>query len=155
MATQQSLDTVQSLYVAYYGRPADPAGLQYWAERLEANDGNLSEIINAFGNSPEYTANLGNLDTAAQINSLYQQLFGRDAEDEGRDFYTNMLNSGEKTLAEIALTIREAAQGSDRNTFEGCTAIANAFTRELDTHRDRRLLHSAGRGHWPRLPAAR
>lgn len=133
MATQQSLNTVQSLYVAYYGRPADPAGLQYWAEQLEASNGNLGDIINAFGNSPEYTSNLGSQATADQVNSLYQQLFGRDAEAEGLDFYTNMLNSGEKTLAEIALTISEAAQGSDRTTFEGRTAIANAFTRELDT----------------------
>ena len=136
MANQVTLDTVQSLYVAYYGRPADPSGLQYWAERLEASDGNLGEIINAFGTSTEYTANLGSVDTAAQVNSLYQQLFGRDAEDEGLGFYTNMLNNGEKTLAEIALTIREAAQGTDRTTFEGRTTIANAFTRELDTQEE-------------------
>lgn len=133
MATQASLNTVQSLYVAYYGRPADPSGLQYWAERLEASDGNLSDIINAFGNSAEYRANIGNLGASAQVNSLYQQLFGRDAEDDGLSFYTNMLNSGEKTLAEIALTIREAAEGTDRTTFEGRTAVANAFTQELDT----------------------
>ena len=133
MAAQQSLDTIQSLYVAYYGRPADPEGLNYWAERLEASNGNLSEIINAFGTSAEYSANLGSVDTAAQINSLYQQLFGRDAENTGLSFYTNMIDSGEKTLAEIALTISEAAQGSDRTTFEGRTNVANAFTRELDT----------------------
>lgn len=136
MATPQSLNTVQSLYVAYYGRPADPEGLNYWAEQLEANGGNLANIINAFGNSSEYNANLGSIETSAQVNSLYQQLFGRDAEDEGLGFYTNMLNNGEKTLAEIALTIREAAQGSDRTTFEGRTAVANAFTQELDTQEE-------------------
>ncbi|CAO1661849.1 hypothetical protein NYA30BAC_01409 [Halomonas sp. NYA30] len=136
MANQVTLDTVQSLYVAYYGRPADPSGLQYWAERLEANNGNLGEIINAFGTSAEYTANLGSVDTSAQVNALYQQLFGRDAEDEGLGFYTNMLNNGEKTLAEIALTIREAAQGTDRTTFEGRTTVANAFTQELNTQED-------------------
>lgn len=136
MANQVYLDTVQSLYVAYYGRPADPSGLQYWAERLEASDGNLSEIINAFGTSPEYASRFGDSDSSTQVNTLYQQLFGRDAEDEGRSFYTNMLDSGEKTLAEIALTISEAAQGSDRTTFEGRTTVANAFTQELDTQEE-------------------
>ncbi|WP_136067573.1 DUF4214 domain-containing protein [Modicisalibacter radicis] len=133
MANQFYLDTVQSLYVAYYGRPADPSGQKYWAERLEASDGKLGEIINAFGTSPEYASRLGNSDAATQVNTLYQQLFGRAAEDEGRAFYANMINSGEKTLAEIALTIREAAQGSDRTTFEGRTVVAKAFTQELNT----------------------
>ncbi|WP_442488316.1 DUF4214 domain-containing protein [Halomonas litopenaei] len=133
MADQAYLDIVQSLYVAYYGRPADPSGLQYWAERLQASEGKLGEIINAFGNSPEYTENLGSVDSPSQVNALYQQLFGRDAEEEGLNFYTNMLDSGEKSLAEIALAISEAARGSDRTTFEGRTVAANAFTQELDT----------------------
>ncbi|CAO1661818.1 hypothetical protein NYA30BAC_01398 [Halomonas sp. NYA30] len=59
--SKKLMNTVQSLYVAYYGRPADPTGLQ-------ANDGNLGEIINAFGTSAEYTENLGSVDTSAQVN---------------------------------------------------------------------------------------
>ena len=49
MATQASLNTIQSLYVAYYGRPADPAGLEFWANLLDQAEGDLSGIINAFG----------------------------------------------------------------------------------------------------------
>ncbi len=36
MATAQSIQRVQELYIAYYGRPADPEGLEYWADRLDA-----------------------------------------------------------------------------------------------------------------------
>ena len=54
MATQESLDRVQQLYVAYYGRPADQEGQEYWADRLDAEG--EGAIINAFGNSEEYAA---------------------------------------------------------------------------------------------------
>ena len=33
---------VQKAYVSYYGRPADPAGLAYWAARMDAEGGSLN-----------------------------------------------------------------------------------------------------------------
>lgn len=51
MATQESLDLVQYAYIAFYGRPADKAGQEWWAEQLDANGGDLSAIIDAFSTS--------------------------------------------------------------------------------------------------------
>ncbi|TEA69485.1 sugar ABC transporter ATP-binding protein, partial [Allopusillimonas ginsengisoli] len=50
MATSAYHDEVQKIYIAYYGRPADPVGLNFWAGKLDAAAGDLSEIIDAFGN---------------------------------------------------------------------------------------------------------
>ena len=36
-------DQVQIMYVAYYGRPGDAGGLDFWAGKLEGVDGNLKE----------------------------------------------------------------------------------------------------------------
>ena len=36
MALAATLQQVQNLYIAYYGRPADAAGQTYWADRIEA-----------------------------------------------------------------------------------------------------------------------
>lgn len=145
MATLASLNTIQSLYVAYYGRPADPAGLEFWATLLDQSQGELSSIINAFGTSSEYTNRFGNNTPAQAVNNLYQQLFGRDAEPEGLEFHVNLIISGQKTLAEIALQISIGAQGGDRTVFEGRTTVANAFTRELDTPEEI-LAYSSDRG---------
>ena len=52
----EAINLVQKAYIAYYGRPADPAGLAFWASDLEANGLRLERIINAFGNSAESQA---------------------------------------------------------------------------------------------------
>jgi hypothetical protein len=76
MAASSYYSTVQKAYIAYYGRPADTAGLTYWATRIDAAGGNISSIIQAFGNSAEATALYGSLPTGAAVNALYLQLFG-------------------------------------------------------------------------------
>lgn len=132
MATQANLELVQKLYVAYYGRPADPAGQQFWAEEIEAKG--LDVAINEFGNSAEFDARFGDLSNEELVNNLYQQLFGRDAEAEGLEFYTDLLESGEKTLAEIALTIADGAQNGDLATLNNKLAVSQGFTDALDTN---------------------
>nr|WP_298375243.1 DUF4214 domain-containing protein [uncultured Halomonas sp.] len=126
MATQADLNFVQQLYVAYYGRPAEQAGLTYWADRAEAEG--QSTIINAFGQSEEFDTDFGDLDNADLINNLYQQLFGRDAEQAGRDFYAGLLDNDEKSLAEIAVVIKDGAQGTDKTAFDAKVQAAEAYT---------------------------
>lgn len=126
MATQASLNFVQNLYVAYYGRPADSEGLQYWADRAEAEG--EGAIINAFGNSPEFQDSFGDLSNEQLVNNLYQQLFSREADDAGLTYYAGVLAAGEKTLAEIALTISNAAQGSDRTVLNTKVQAADYYT---------------------------
>ena len=46
---------VQKIYIAFYQRPADPAGLRYWAQRMEAAGGDQAAVIDAFANSAEAT----------------------------------------------------------------------------------------------------
>src|SRR5690554_1066066 len=129
--SQESYAQAQLLFVAYYGRPADPNGLEYWAGRIEA-DG-VGHILNAFGTSEEYDARFGSLSNNQLINNLYNQLFGRDAEVAGLQYYSNLLTSGDKTLAEIAYEIAGGAQGDDATALQNKLAVANQFTASIDT----------------------
>ncbi|SIQ87817.1 DUF4214 domain-containing protein [Marinobacterium stanieri] len=128
MATQASLDQIQNLYIAFYGRPADAAGQEYWADELEAANGDLSAIINAFASSEEYQRNYGDLEAADLVNALYQQILGRDAEQAGLDFYVEELAEGNITEGEIALAILNGAQGEDAAVLESRKDVADAFT---------------------------
>jgi hypothetical protein len=128
MAASQYYEQVQEAYLAYYGRPADPAGLAYWAAQLNAANGNMSAIINAFGNSAESTALYGGSSVAAQVNAIYETLFGRQADVAGLNYYVNGINNGTFTLASVALNIYNGAQGSDATELAAKLAYADAFT---------------------------
>jgi hypothetical protein len=112
------VDQVQKAYIAYYGRPADPIGLEFWTNKLDAAQGNWAEIIDAFGNSAEATGLLAGLSTTQKVNNLYQQMFGRDADPDGLTFYVNKINDGTYTLASLAINIANGTQaGADLTTL--------------------------------------
>jgi hypothetical protein len=133
---------LQQMYVAYYGRPGDPGGVNYWAGRMALVGGNwIPDLVNAFGTSAEYTERFGDLTDEALIGNLYQQLFNRSAEPVGLGFYVDLLNGTDQsglnptrrqsTLAQIALDIANGAAGSDVLTLANKLDVATAFTRQI------------------------
>jgi len=56
-APSDYFDTVQKIFIGYYQRSAAPGGLNYWAGRLDASGGDLTDIIEAFANSAESQPN--------------------------------------------------------------------------------------------------
>lgn len=122
---------IQAAYIAYYGRPADPGGLAAWTAQLEAAGGDLSNIIGAFGNSDEFLQRYGHLSNRELVNEIYRQSFGRDADPEGLDGYTALLDSGERTLQSIALDILFGARNSDADTILQKIAFADQFTQAV------------------------
>ena len=120
--------TAQEAYIAYYGRPADPAGLDYWSNRLGDEGGDLRAIIAAFGNSPEYDSRFGGLPSATLIGNLYRYLFNRDPEPAGLAYWLDQYESGAKSLQVIALDVLYGAQGDDVLTVGNKVILADYFT---------------------------
>lgn len=60
MNSNIAFNLAQSFYVAYYGRPGDPAGLEFWADNI-TESGGILEIRNDFGNSQEFDGRFGKL----------------------------------------------------------------------------------------------
>ena len=106
-------DKVQKVYIAYYGRAADPVGLAYWEDRLTTVNGDLASIMNSFGTSPEATVLFGSLTNTNKVNALYQQMFGRDADIAGLIYYSGELTAGTMTAVSIAQNIFDGASGAD------------------------------------------
>jgi len=46
--SEESINTIQQAYIAYYGRPGDPGGVDFWCEKLDQENGNLDAIIARF-----------------------------------------------------------------------------------------------------------
>jgi hypothetical protein len=85
MAAATYFDAVQKIYIAFYQRPADPAGLQYWSQLADKNGG-LTAVINQFATSAEAVALYGPITSTtigAVIDQIYMACFGRTAEAAG------------------------------------------------------------------------
>ena len=123
-------DSAQLLYVAYYGRPADPGGLDFWIEKFSESD-NVDQVLIDFGQSDEFLVTRGNSDAVSLINGLYQQMFNRNADQAGMDYYREQLNTGQASLASIALDIANGAMEgtNDYQVLHNKIEVASIFTR--------------------------
>jgi S-layer protein len=137
---------LQKFYIAYYGRPADPEGLAYWATVLENNlKGNEILLGAAFGNAAqaEFAAIYGSSTGSATafINKVYNNLFGRNVDSAGLAYWQGVYNTKvvvdgkdpAAVRAEMVMYILDGAQGADATIVANKTTAAVSFTAELDT----------------------
>ena len=130
---------LQQQYIAYFGRPGDPAGITYWlASGLTETQ--FAEKIHA---QDEYkTSTIGGKSTEEQVNGLYKNLFGREADATGLLYWTGEIEAGRKALSSLALDLIWAATNpSSGNTTQGAAdalalsnkvAAAKAFTADVE-----------------------
>ena len=118
--------TIMNAYIAFYGRPADAEGLQYWSGRLE-EEGGLNAVIDAFGNSAEFEDRFGSLDNTALVTNIYQQLFNRAPDEGGLAYYVGELDSGRKTLQSIALNVLYGAQNEDEEKLLNKRLVTDSY----------------------------
>ena len=124
--------TIQGIYIALFGRPADPAGLAYWTERTN-NGEDLSSLISEMATLPEATDRFDGMSNTEIVTTIYQALFNREPEEEGLQFFSEALENGNLDLSTVAINILDGAQGSDQTIVENRIAAANNFTESLDT----------------------
>ena len=123
---------LQELYIAYFGRAADPSGLDYWTEqgittaKFAADMYAAAEFKNAYGSKT----------TETQVNEIYKNLFDRDADVTGLNYWTLQINLGNLQLAEIANHLIWAAQNNegssdDKTALTNKTNAAIAYTAKV------------------------
>lgn len=129
------ISSAQQLYVAFYGRPADPAGQTFWDSQVGRDITDYTAIIEAFGNSPEAQGRFESLPPKTAINVLFNAVLGRDADPVGLTFYLDKLSTGQISLQGLAVAIVEgiAVGSNDAATFLNRVAAADRFTKALDT----------------------
>lgn len=134
MATTTAATTaeIQTLYVAYFNRPADPLGLQV----LQSSGASQAQLAAGFSASAEFTATYAGKSPLDLVNSIYLNLFGRPAETAGLLFWASRLQAGQETFQSLVLTIAGAAQNEDKIAIDSKVAAATAFTESLTTERE-------------------
>jgi len=123
---------IQKLYVAYFGRPADPGGLAFWTDALASDVVTLADISHTFADSAEYRDNFSHMDSRTIVGKIYGNLFEREAETGGLDFWTGLIDQGVISIDDVVRDISMAAVGTDAIAFNGKVAAAAVFTLRLD-----------------------
>lgn len=127
MASEAQLNTLQQLYIAYFGRPAEPAGVTYWEGRIDAGM-TLDEVANSFTSADEFVAKYGD-DTAALVRAAYQNALGREVESEAAlAFWVEQLESGDVTPADLMNSFFGTSDATDLAVLNNRTEVAKAYT---------------------------
>ena len=123
---------LQQLYIAYFGRAADPVGLDYWV-----NAGTTTETFAASMYAQDEFNNVyGSLSIENQINQLYQNLFGRNADVGGLIYWAGEIRNGVLDIASFGYDLiynvqQPGGDADDLAALNNKTAAAIAFTEDL------------------------
>ncbi|WP_269623839.1 DUF4214 domain-containing protein [Prochlorococcus marinus] len=123
---------LQELYVAYFGRAADPTGLDYWTEKGITTSKFAADMYA----QAEFKDAYGSLSTESQVNQIYKNLFDREADVTGLTYWTQQINLGNLKVAEIATHLIWAAQNNsgssaDKTALTNRTNAAVAYTAKV------------------------
>lgn len=140
-------DLIQRIYVAYFGRPADPAGLAFWADKFSAfgfpatmaevsiaysGNATVKQFVDLFGASGESAA-LYPGDNTVFVTAIYRNLFNRAPDRDGLAYWVDVLNRGVMTRPIAALYIMGGAQNDDVTIINKKIEVAKRFTDALNT----------------------
>lgn len=120
---------IQNAYVAFFNRPADVAGLNYWSTYA----GNAADLLNTFAQSAEYKALYANMNNTQVVNAVYQNLFNHAPDVAGLNYWVGQLDGGALGIGNVADAINKGAQGTDSAIITNKVTAASAFTTALDT----------------------
>src|SRR4051794_20588671 len=124
--------TVQKLYVAFFNRPGDVAGVTFWESKIAAGS-TEAQVAASFASATEYTSLYAGKDPLQTVATLYTNLFGRDASLTEANFWAQRMLNGQETVSSIALSLANNAQGTDATAISNKVAAATSFTNALDT----------------------
>ncbi len=133
-------DDLQKLYIAYFGRPADPSGLNYWISRPNESL-TLRSISNQLSFQEEYINYMGNKSLELQINQLYLNLFNRNADFDSLNHWLSIVNQKKIVISDIVFQIVDSQKqlnlinlvlkDKDINVLKNKIEAAELFTNQI------------------------
>ncbi|WP_114283647.1 DUF4214 domain-containing protein [Candidatus Halocynthiibacter alkanivorans] len=120
MATAEQINALTALYVGYFNRAPDPAGLEFWINELDGGR-EYNTIAADFAASAEaiaiypYLSTPGVSSSSAFLTAIYQNLFNRAPDAAGLEFWSGVLDSGEVSVADMIEAIINGAEDGSQD----------------------------------------
>ncbi|MFN8017602.1 MAG: DUF4214 domain-containing protein [Acidimicrobiales bacterium] len=83
------------LYLGFFLRIPDYPGLDYWIRKVRSGT-SLDTAASQFAGGTEFARRYGALDNPAYVSQLYRNLFARDPDPSGLDYWVRRLDGGAK-----------------------------------------------------------
>jgi len=110
------------LYNAAFARFPDADGLEYWIDKNGSGINTNRQVAESFLASDEFSDKYGdNVSTEDYVNTLYNNILGRDPDTEGYDYWVGRLSSGAETRAEALLGFAESDE--NKALFSDMTGV--------------------------------
>jgi Ca2+-binding RTX toxin-like protein len=135
-----TVDNIQKAYIAFFNRPADVSGLNYW----QGYPGDMQNLLTEFARSAEYLSDFDGLDNMQIVGKVYQNLFGRVPEPTGLTYWTTQMDAGHVTIANVAYAVLSSARNEDLDIIGNKVLAASTFTSALDTLQEIEAYNHAG-----------
>ena len=111
---------LQKLYIAYFGRPGDPSGINYWLSQINSIESlTLKKISLELSLQDEYINNISHDKSfESQINRFYCNLFGRKSDFESLNYWLDKINYENYKISDIVYNILYQNQELDFNNSD-------------------------------------
>lgn len=120
---------VQKIFIAYLGRPAAPAGLEYFASYLDTdNDGGKLILFDDLYYSDEAESLYASSTLDQQINQFYLFMFDRYPLPSGLKYWIDQINERYFTIPASAAYIADAASGEDMAVLDAKQVAASKLS---------------------------
>jgi uncharacterized protein (DUF1800 family) len=106
---RESIAPVARLYLAYFNRAPDFAGLVYWMQRYQAGTA-LDEVSEAFAQSAEFARQYGPKTNAEFVQLVYRNILGRQPDAAGYTYWLGELDAGRATRGRVMAGFSQAAE---------------------------------------------
>jgi hypothetical protein len=133
------INQIEALYVGYFGRAGDPAGVNYWinGQFFFPQPLTLSQIAATFAQQSEarskypYLANPNLSDPGQFVDQVYQNLFNHAADPAGKAYWVAQLQAAKGdpiVVGNFILNVISGATGLDAITIGNKVVVAADFT---------------------------
>lgn len=137
VAAHQLLNQITNLYVAYFKRPGDVEGLEYWFANVYSGAKTLRLAAEDFAWSPEYlTRYTSSLTNPEFVQAIYQNLFSRIPDPDGMTYWALQLDQNAVQRSGFILDVIQGAYAQtsgpeDRTLIDNKTAVALHYSEGL------------------------
>ncbi len=138
--TNSDSTELQKLYIAYFGRPGDPSGINYWLTRSSDNY-SIRDISSELSRQDEYTVLTKDKSLEFKINKFYLNLFNRKADFNSLNYWLEKSENKYFLISDIVDTLLELKnkhyeintwqEEQDRTVLRNKVQAAEMFTKQI------------------------